>query len=639
VSQASAVLTEALKAALAEAALGSSEPPRLAWNTLVVLTLRQSLLRAAEARGWDADPLRSGRLFCAFPGFEHDGADRERERIATRIGSMLEARSRELELPADPESFAQFYESLLASQPDQAHATRKRSGSFYTPQDLTTIVVGRAFEALLRERRLEHTQRIVDPALGAGAFLLQAGRQLSASSGRALSSIVRHELFGADISPLAVAAAEAALWLLADDRSLTLEQAGLNLVVGNALLDTTHDGAAGVDWSQLFASGAPAREAHGFDLVIGNPPWVAFAGRAAQPLPPELRELYRTSYRAFSGYPTLHGLFIELAARLAPRGVVALLVPSPIADLDGYRHVRSVLARTHAVQEPLLELGQDAFANVTQPCFALIANPRQLPELQPERPYVLSERSRSAEAASALAPPPALARFSALPRLPGELFGEMGLQTTARVTRELLFRGSNPPPDYSYALLEGRDVSEFRQRKAQLFLKPDRHLLSATGCRLREPAVYTQVKLVVRQTAAIPIAALHQGTPFRNSLLAGFELPDYPAELLVGLLNSTLYRALHLAARRDARQTTFPQVKIAHLRALPAPYRRSAALSEVSRLARQATLEGLTLELRQALDAAVFSEFEIEPPEASSICEFVRQRSPRAGLVTELSQH
>ncbi|MEO7036217.1 MAG: hypothetical protein ABI548_19890 [Polyangiaceae bacterium] len=40
-------------------------------------------------------------------------------------------------------------------------------------------------------------------------------------------------------------------------------------------------------------------------------------------------------YTALKGYPTLHGLFVERALRLASQGTVALVVPSPIADLDG----------------------------------------------------------------------------------------------------------------------------------------------------------------------------------------------------------------------------------------------------------------------------------------------------------------
>jgi methylase of polypeptide subunit release factors len=600
-----------------------------AYNALVVGQLRDIAKEFGQQLGAPARALSAGRLFRSAPGFEVDRRAEARERLLGEAESHLAALAGgagELSV----EGFGQLYESLLAARPSgEQHHLRKRTGSYYTPEALTRVVAERAFAALdgvvdggVAARPL----RILDPALGAGAFLVRAGREAAERSGRSLSELVRHELYGADISPLAVAVAEVSLWRLAADPELSLADAGRHLREGDALCTPAAAralGRGGVDFTELSPQN--------FDLVIGNPPWVAFAGRATQPLPTALREHYRKSFRGFRGYPTLHALFVELSARLAPQGVVALLIPSPVADLDGYRPVRRALAESHAVKEPLLELGQDAFAAVTQPCFALVAAPRTAPESDPSRSYVLTERRRAASAASELQTPVALARLAHLPRFPAELFGEMGLQTNSRVTKQLLYRGTSPPKEYSYALLEGRNIAEFALSPPRLFLKPDRAFLSAQRCRLREVSDYARVKLVVRQTAAIPIAAAHDGTPFRNSLLAGFELPEFPAALTLGLLNSTLYRALHLAGRRDARQGAFPQVKVGHLRSLPAPPPRNAPVAE---LAARASESGLTPELREALDAAVFALFDITPNEAAEIDRFVRSLAPRAGLTT-----
>jgi methylase of polypeptide subunit release factors len=609
-------------------------PRSQAWNALVVALLRELLGELARARGHDLQLLRGGRLFRSVPGFEADAHEAARRGLLEGLELQLPTREKLWsELPL--EAFGQLYESLLAARPgDGERNLRKRTGSYYTPEGLTSSLVERAMDALEpllgAEGARARALRVVDPALGAGAFLMQAGRVIASRSGRPLADVALCELFGVDVSPLAVAVAEASLWLLADAPGVALEVAGRNLREGDALCRPAAAAKLkrqGVDFAQLSGEG--------FDLVIGNPPWVAFAGRATQPLAPPLREHYRRSFQAFRGYPTLHALFVELAASLAPSGVVALLIPSPLADLDGYRPVRQALARSHAVCEPLLELGQDAFASVTQPCFALVAAPRREPEAEPERSWALSERRNATSAAAELRTPPALARLSHLPRLPDALFGEMGLQTSAAITQQLLFRGPTPPAEFSYALLEGRNVAEFELGTPRLFLKPDQALLARHRCRLRDAAEYRRVKLVVRQTAAITIAAAHDGTPFRNSLLAGFELPDFPFELTLGLLNSTLYRALHLAARRDARQGAFPQVKIGHLRALPAPPQGSA-LESISAIARQATSQGLTAELRRSLDAAVFEQFAIEAAEAEEIARFVKERSPRAGLTAPL---
>ena len=608
-----------------------------AWNVLVVAELREVLRGLARRRARELTALASGRLFAKVPGFEPDTLSAKREQLLLEVQPRLPAVAAAEELPI--EAFGQLYESLLAARPEAGGRNlRKRTGSYYTPENLTAIVAERAFDALAVALGDAGVQTrplcVLDPALGAGAFLVQAGREIARRSGRTTLEIVEHELFGVDVSPLAVAVAEASLWLLADSAELSLATAGAHLCEGDALCSVAAGkalGRRGVDFAELLPD-----DADSFDLVLGNPPWVAFAGRATQPLAPALRAHYRRSFVAFRGYPTLHALFVELGARLAPAGVVALLIPSPLADLDGYRHVRSALAASHAVQEPLLELGQDAFQSVTQPCFALVAAPRREPEPTPERPFVLTERRRADGAAAEVRTPAALLRLLQLPRLPAELFGEMGLQTNSAVTRQLLYRGTAPPKEFSYALLEGRNIAEYRLSAPRLFLKPDQAFLTAQRCRLRAAADYARVKLVVRQTAAITIAAAHDGTPFRNSLLAGFELAEFPFQLTLGLLNSTLYRALHLAGRRDARQGAFPQVKIAHLRSLPAPP-VLANRARIAELSSRANAVGLDTELRHALDDAVYEAFDIAAEERLEIASFVRSLSPTAGLTAPLA--
>jgi hypothetical protein len=365
--------------------------------------------------------------------------------------------------------------------------------------------------------------------------------------------------------------------------------------------------------------------------VIGNPPWIAYAGRSAQPLEPARRRALRQNYEGFRGYPTLHGAFVERACRLAPRGVVALLLPSPLADLDGYRPLRRALLRTHAPCEPMLEFGQDAFAEVTQPCFALVARPLDPAEVlaEPlERRFRLLERARQNGVARALSEPAALARLGLGEPFPPELFGEMGFQTTRVVSERLLRRADAPDSVHTYPLLEGRVVSEFVVGRPALFLRPDQELLKRERCRLRPLEDYRRARFVVRQTAKIPIAALHaSGLPFRNTLLAGFFSEQWPPDFLVGLLNSSLYRAFHVARQRDARQAAFPQVKISHLRALPRPP-ADADQVRVRELVACATQEGPNPELRRSLDDAVFDLFGLEAADRESIRGFVRERVP-----------
>ena len=88
----------------------------------------------------------------------------------------------------------------------------------------------------------------------------------------------------------------------------------------------------------------------GFDLVVGNPPWV----RAAR-IEPEWRALYRERYRMFGArssdgsafhQPDLSVAFFERAVSLtAPDGVVSLLMPAKIANAAYAAALRQFLER------------------------------------------------------------------------------------------------------------------------------------------------------------------------------------------------------------------------------------------------------------------------------------------------------
>lgn len=610
-------------------------------EALLLGVLRCLVLSFGHARGLavnDAD-YRTGRLFrpvhalleiqprvaesgigASFP----EGLLPARDEFLSELGrGLIEDGVDFASAPA--ELLGNAYELLLAETielgPQGASlasaARRKQTGTFFTPRSLTEVVVARALEGA--SLRSPSELRICDPAVGGGAFLIQAGRAL-ATDAVPRSALVRNSLCGVDVNPVAVAVAEAALWLFAEDPTLSLRDAGRHLRVGDAL---------SLDFAREFPELFPGA---GFDLVLGNPPWVAYAGRAAKPLAPARKAYLLANYSTLRGYPTLHGLFVECALRMAARGSVALVVPSPIADLQGYRAVRRAVRLAHVPAEPLLEFGQDAFASVTQPCFALIAHARpsgSTPTVDPDpdAPLRLAERQRAGAAALEVAPPSALGEVARLPPFPRELFGEMGFQTTSIVTQTLLLRAPEPDALHHYPLLEGRDVREFSVGQPRLFLAPDREQLARARCRLRAAADYQRVTFVVRQTARFPIAARHPGLPFRNSLLAGFEVDGLPADLVVGLLNSSLYRALHLALRRDARQAAFPQVKVLHLRALPAPPDDPTAREEIASLSGALSREGVRPTLTEALDGAVFRLFRVDDTAAREVRAFLSARN------------
>jgi hypothetical protein len=501
-----------------------------------------------------------------------------------------------------------------------ATAGRRRSGSHYTPSELARDTVASALAPLLGARPSPAEVlglSVCDPALGTGAFAIAACRYLaqrlemaeghveSVQAG-ALRRVAERCVYGVDSDATAVEVAKASLWLLAADPSVPLGFLDRALVHGDALRGAPNARAAtpagALDWPRTFAH---TFERGGFDAFVGNPPWVSYVGRAAQPLPQELRDAY-TEYEAFSGYRNLQGLFVERAARLLrPGGRLGFVLPSSMSELTGYAPTRRAHDRFAEPDAVLSDRGPDAFDGVFQPCMVLCSTRRPSPLSDiSDRPWPLERPDLDASARALLL------KLSREP-LPPRLFGERGLQSMGEDKRHL---ARAPDASHSVPLRAGADIEAFRLRPPSFYADP-RWFRN----RLRPESEWRRVRVIVRQTARVPIAALSDGVGFRNSLLAGFDDTQYPAEFLVAYLNSNPIRWLHYVRHRDARQG-MPQLKVAHLRATPAPP-RAALISELESFGARLSSAGRAIDARDQaeLDGLVADAFELDANERARV--------------------
>ena len=166
----------------------------------------------------------------------------------------------------DVEQLGAVYERVLEYEPSatgpivltRARDTRQSSGTFYTPRTVTAAVVRRTLEPLVRNRTAQQILqlRVLDPAMGSGAFLVATCRYLAAAAERSLvqegrwhpgeitasdranlrREIAQRCVFGVDVNPMAVQLARLSLWLatLASDRPLTFLDH--RLVAGDSLV-------------------------------------------------------------------------------------------------------------------------------------------------------------------------------------------------------------------------------------------------------------------------------------------------------------------------------------------------------------------------------------------------------------------
>ncbi len=228
---------------------------------------------------------------------------------------------------------------------------RRTNGLHVTPRWLADRLVARALEGLGATPAVT----VCDPACGGGAFLVAAARRLH-RRGADRRRVVRHLLWGADIDPVGLAVAEAALALWAGEAPPPGR-----LAVADALAD------GGAVW--------PDRPAPGFHVVVGNPPFQNQLGRATARTPVQQAQLRERFGAAVRAYTDAAWLFLLAGCDIArPGGRVALVEPQSLVGardaaavrtavderarlLDIWVDERPVFAASVRVCAPVLEVG------------------------------------------------------------------------------------------------------------------------------------------------------------------------------------------------------------------------------------------------------------------------------------------
>jgi len=239
----------------------------------------------------------------------------------TLLGEIFEMSITEME---------RIKEAIEGNQsPDfSAISKRKLDGVYYTPQFVVKAIVQKTLgtylsqkekefvrdnrvdkastevgfqksnnQAYLKYREFLSTIKVVDPACGSGAFLVEAFDFLAKEHLRVAqildndllgakqiySEVLRSNIYGVDIDPVAVQITRLSLWLKSASRGEQLTTLDGNIVVGNSLEPEDSTFA----WESAF--GEILKE--GFDVVVGNPPYIkeyvnrsAFDGLRSKPL-------------------------------------------------------------------------------------------------------------------------------------------------------------------------------------------------------------------------------------------------------------------------------------------------------------------------------------------------------------------
>lgn len=271
---------------------------------------------------------------------------------------------------------------------------RKQDGVFYTPQYITKYIVENTVGRLCSEkkselgiveeeyfsdqrRQLKTKQRlldqlqqyrdwllqitILDPACGSGAFLNAALQFLMAEhklidemeakvAGAAIvfqdveNSILEHNLFGVDINEESVEIAQLALWLRTAKPHRKLNSLNENIKCGNSLIsDPAIAGDKAFDWKAQFPK---VFEKGGFDVVIGNPPYVQLQSLGA------MSDVYaQCGFETYNKSADLYCLFTERGySLLKEEGLQSFIMPNKWMLVSYGKELRKFMARTNLQQ-------------------------------------------------------------------------------------------------------------------------------------------------------------------------------------------------------------------------------------------------------------------------------------------------
>jgi hypothetical protein len=214
------------------------------------------------------------------------------------------------------------------------------------------------------------TLRIVDPACGSGVFLIMAFDFLKAELSRVNdkiadlqgkdqhiqdlldpdSEILTNNLFGVDVNVESVEIAKLSLWIKTARRGKVLDSLSGNLRVGDSLIEDSNF--AYLDHAFTWETAFPSVFTEGgFDVVLGNPPYVRMERIKA------MKPYLEKRYEVVSGRADLYFYFFERGIRLLKEGGrLGYVCNSTFLNTKAATSLRSYLLKNSQI-ENLVDFG------------------------------------------------------------------------------------------------------------------------------------------------------------------------------------------------------------------------------------------------------------------------------------------
>ena len=288
----------------------------------------------------------------------------------------------------EPDVLGSVYEQYLGyvtslrkkdfeEQQEVTRKHRKEQGIYYTPTFVTNYIVKETVGHFLKDHTHNEilNMKILDPACGSGSFLIRAFDELlnyhASVRSKPVVELDQHErlqvllsnIFGVDLDKQAVEIARLNLLLRTLTERAELEMLENNIQRGNSLISGTEEELKNYfgknwkdkepfNWEDKFPS---IMSNGGFDVVIGNPPWVSLSGKhKSLDLSQQELQYLSDTFHSSTYAPNLYEVFIWCAlGLLKDGGLFSFIVPDRLATNQQFTKLREHILQNFTVERLL----------------------------------------------------------------------------------------------------------------------------------------------------------------------------------------------------------------------------------------------------------------------------------------------
>lgn len=498
---------------------------------------------------------------------------------------------------------------------------RKSQGIYYTPKYIVEFIVKETLGEVLKKTKPKEISKIkvLDPACGSGSFLTAAYdkiletlmKQNPQTSLFMKFDILKENIFGVDLDAQSIEITQLNLLLKVLSQKTKLPTLQHNLNAGNSLVSgesevlekyfgSEYRQQKPFDFEKEFKD---VFEQDGFDVIIGNPPYVAITG-----IEFKLRRIYEILFQTAVGRFDLFMLFLEKSINLLKdSGFLGFIIPNKFLTNNQSQKLRKYILEKGTVRSILLTQ-EKVFASANVNNIVLIFQKKKKHGKCKVNEYTKGKISPVTEVDNSAFISDPENRFLISHKEDSEILNKIKRDTikleeiaevrdgiVAGRIKDLLFH-EQKINSYCQPLFFGNDINRYSKNFSGNFVDyrenfmMDKELERAKGKRIglwmRDKTIFLRPKILTRKTADRIIATFDDENYYYEQTLHGTYITDktYSPFYILALLNSALFKFYYQSIVKQS-GTIFPQVRISILKSLPI---KKCSASEQEKIAKKA---------------------------------------------------